>query len=99
MCDKLDDDSVEVHVEPVYMAQNCHKLVNFRIKTNAENKIIKKISFRKKKKFIEDIFIENVLHNIEMRKLLNCQCQRKSHEERLTYVDCVCCLTLIYDTL
>ena len=33
MCDELDDDLVEVYVDPDYMAQNFHKLVNFRIKT------------------------------------------------------------------
>ena len=49
MCDESDDDLVEVHVDPDYMAQNFHKMVNFKIKTNTENKIVKKISFRKKK--------------------------------------------------
>ena len=38
MCDELDDDLVEVYVDPDYMAQNFHKLVSFRIKTNTENK-------------------------------------------------------------
>ena len=48
MCDELDDDLVEVYVDPDYMAQNFHKLVNFRIKTSTENKIVKKITFRRK---------------------------------------------------
>ena len=48
MCDESDDDLVEEHVEPDYMAQNFHKMVNFKIKTNIENKIVKKISFRRK---------------------------------------------------
>ena len=95
MCDESDDDLVEVHVEPDYMAQNFHKMVNFKIKTNTENKIVKKISFRRKNSFDEDILIENGLQNIEIKKLLNCQCQ----SERLTYNNCVHCLTLIYNTM
>ena len=43
MCDESDDDLVEVHVEPGYMTQNFHKMVNFKMKTNTENKIVKKI--------------------------------------------------------
>ena len=43
MCDESDDDLVEVHVDPNYMAQNFYKMVNFKIKTNTENKIVKKI--------------------------------------------------------
>ena len=81
------------------MAQNFHKMVNFKIKTNAENKIVKKILFWRKNSFDEDILIENGLQNIEMRKLLNCQCQCDNHEERLLYNDCVHCLTLIYNTI
>ena len=74
-------------------------MVNFKIKTNTENKIVKKISFRRKNSFDEDILIENGLQNIEIRKLLNCQCQSDNHKERLTYNDCVHCLTLIYNTM
>ena len=48
MCDEMDDDLVEVYVDPNYMAQNFHNLVNFRIKTNTENKIVKKITFWRK---------------------------------------------------
>ena len=96
MCDELDDDLVEVYVDPDYMAQNFHKLVNFRIKTNTENKIVKKITFRRKNLFDEDILIEHGLQNIEIRKLLNCQCQGENCEERLTNNDCVHCLTLIF---
>ena len=99
ICDESDDDLVEVHVEPDYMAQNFHKMVNVKIKTNKENKIIKKISFRRKHSFDEDILIENGLQNIEIRKLLNCQCQSDNHKERLTYNGCVHCLTLIYNTM
>ena len=55
MCNKSDDDLVEVHVEPDYMAQNFHKMVNFKIKTNTENRIVKKISFGRKNSFDEDI--------------------------------------------
>ena len=84
MCDELDDDLVEVYVDPDYMAKNFHKLVNFRIKTNTENKIVKKITFRRKNLFNEDILIEHGLQNIEIRKLLNCQCQGENCEERLT---------------
>ena len=51
------------------MAQNFHKLVNFRIKTNTENKIVKKITFRRKILFDEDILIEHGLQNIEIRKI------------------------------
>ena len=40
MCDEMDDDLVEVYVDPNYMAQNFHNLVNFRIKTNTENKMV-----------------------------------------------------------
>ena len=54
---------------------------------------------RRKKSFDEDILIENGLQNIEIRKLQNCQCQSDNHEERLTYNDCVHCLTLIYNTM
>ena len=45
MYDESDDDMVEVglHVEPDYMGQNFHKMVNFKIKTNVENKLVKKI--------------------------------------------------------
>ena len=78
------DDLVEVYVDPEYMAQNFHKLVNFKIKTNTENKIVKKITFRRKNLFDEDILIEHGLQNIEIRKLLNCQCQGENCEERLT---------------
>ena len=88
LCDELDDDLVEVarlHVEPDYMVQNFHKMVNFEVKTNAENKIAKKISFRRKKSINADIFIENMPNNIEMRRLLNWQCQHDNHEERLIY--------------
>ena len=99
MCDELDDDLVEVYVDPDYMAQNFHKLVNFKIKTNTENKIVKKIKFRRKNLFDEDILIEHGLQNIEIRKLLNCQCQGENCEERLTNNDCVHCLTLIYNTM
>ena len=99
MCDELDDDLVKVYVDPDYMAQNFHKLVNFRIKTNTENKIVKKITFRRKNLFDEDILIEHGLQNIEIRKLLNCQCQGENCEERLTNNDCVHCLTLIYNTM
>ena len=74
MCDESNDDLGEVHVEPDYMGQNIHKMVNFKIKTNTENKIVKKISFRRKNSFDEDILIEHGLQNIEIRKLLNCQC-------------------------
>ena len=95
MCDKLDDGLVGVHVEPDYMAQKFLKMVNFKIKTNAENNIVKKISLMRKNSFNEDISIENVLHNIEMRK---CRCQRGNHEERLICNDCVHCLTFIYNT-
>ena len=73
MCDESDDDLVEVHIEPDYMAQNFHKMVNFKIKTNAENKIVKEIFLRRKNSFDEDWLIENGLKNIEMRKLLSCQ--------------------------
>ena len=48
MCDEMDDDLVEVYVDPNYMAKNFHNLVNFRIKTNTENKIVKKITFWRK---------------------------------------------------
>ena len=99
MCDESDNSLVEVSVEPDYMAQNFHKMVNFKIKTNTENKIVKKISFRRKNSYDENILIENVLQNIEMRKLLNCQCQRDNHEDNLTYNDCVHCLTYIYNTM
>ena len=57
-----------VHVEPDYMAQNVHKMVNFKIKTNTENKIVKKISFMRKNSFDEDILIEHGLQKIEIRK-------------------------------
>ena len=53
------------------------------------NKIVKKITFRRKNLFNEDI----------LRKLLNCQCQGENCEERLTNNDCVHCLTLIYNTM
>ena len=99
MCDELDDDLVEVYVDPDYMAQNFHKLENFRIKTNTENKIVKKITFRRKILFDEDILIEHGLQNIEIRKLLNCQCQGENCEERLINKNCVHCLTLIYNTM
>ena len=99
MCDELDDDLVEVYVDPDYMAQNFHKIVNFRIKTNTENEIVKKITFRRKKSFDEDIPIEHGLQKIEVRKLLNCQCQGENCKERLTNNDCVHCLTLIYNTM
>ena len=68
MCDELDDDLVEAYVDPDYMAQNFHKLVNFRIKTNTENKIVKKITFMRKNLFDEDIpvLIEHGLQNIEI---------------------------------
>ena len=46
MCDEPDDHLVEVRVELDYMAQNFHKMVNFKVKTSAENEIVKKISFR-----------------------------------------------------
>ena len=49
---------MEVYVDPDYMAQNFHKLVNFKIKTNTENKIVKKITFRRKNLFDEDILID-----------------------------------------
>ena len=39
MGDEMDDDPVEVRVEPDYMAQNFHKVVNFKIKTDTENRI------------------------------------------------------------
>ena len=97
MCGESDDDLVEVLIEPDDMAQHFHKMVNFKIKTNAENKIVKKISFRRKNSFDEGI--ENGLQNIEIRKLLYCQCQSDNHEERLTYNDCVHCLTLTYNTM
>ena len=87
MCDELYDDLVEAYVDPDYMAQNFHKLANFRIKTNTENNIY------------EDILIDHGLQNIEIRKLLNCQCQSENCEERLTNNDCVHCLTLIYNTM
>ena len=99
MCDEFDDDLVEVYVDPDYMAQNFHKLVNFRIKTNTENKIVNKITFRRKHLFNEYILIEHGLQKIEIRKLLNCQCQCENCEERLTNNDCVHCLTLIYNTM
>ena len=57
ICDESDDDLVEVHVEPDYMAQNFHKMINFKIKTYAENKIVKKMSFRSKNSFDEDIYL------------------------------------------
>ena len=70
------DDLVEVYVELDYMAQNFHKMVNFKMKTNTENRIVKKIyRVREKGHYNEDMCIENVLHNIVMRKLLNCWCQ------------------------
>ena len=81
------------------MAQNFHKLVNFGIKTNTENKIVKKITFRRKNLFDEDILIEHGLQKIEIRKLLNCQCQGENCEERLTNSDCTHCLTLIYNIM
>ena len=40
-----------------------------------------------------------MLQNIEIRKLLNCQCQGENCEERLINNDCVHCLTLIYNTM
>ena len=84
MCDELADDLVEVYVDPDYMAQNFYKIVNFRIKTNTENKIAKKITFRRKNSFNEDILIKYGLQKIEIRKLLNCQCQGENCKERLT---------------
>ena len=97
MRDEFDDDLVEVYVDSDYMAQNFHKLVNFRIKTNTENEIVRKITFRRKTLFDKDMLIEHGLQKIEIRKLLNCQCQGENCEERLTNNDCVHCLTLIYN--
>ena len=45
------------------------------------------------------MFIEIMLHNVEMRQSLNCHCQNDNREERLIYNDCVHCLTLTYDTM
>ena len=40
MCDEVND-LVEVHVEPDCMAQNFHKIVNFKLKPTENKMIIK----------------------------------------------------------
>ena len=68
--DITDDDLVEVCVDPGYMAQKFHRMVNFKLKSLTENKMIKKIIFSRKNYFVEDISSEKV-HYIEIKR-----CQR-----------------------